>query len=51
MTSQEWDFARNELTPAQVTSRSGQVVWWVNAARGSWAQKIDERTDPRLNPK
>ena len=51
MISQEWDLARNELTPGQVTSRSDQVVWWVNAVRGSWAQKIDERTDTRLNPK
>ena len=51
MTSQEWDFAKNDLNPAQVTSRSHQVVWWVNAVRGSWAQTISERTDPRVNPK
>ncbi|KAA6421694.1 MAG: hypothetical protein FRX49_08305 [Trebouxia sp. A1-2] len=51
MTAQEWDFAKNDLTPAQVTSRSGQVVWWVNAVRGSWAQVINERTDPRLKMK
>ena len=50
-TSLEWDFAKNDLTPAQVTSRSTQVVWWANAVRGSWAQKIDERTDPRCNPR
>ena len=50
MISQEWDFAKNHQTPAQVTSRSNQVVWWVNAVRGSWAQKVDERTDPRCNP-
>jgi len=48
MTSQEWDFAKNDLNPAQVTSRSHQVVWWVNAVRGSWAQAISDRTDPRL---
>jgi len=51
MISQEWDFAKKDLTPAQVTSRSTQVVWWANAVRGSWAQRIDERTDPRLNPR
>ncbi len=51
MVSAEWDFARNDLTPAQVTSQSHQVVWWVNSMRGSWAQQINERTKPRLNPK
>jgi len=47
----EWDFARNDLAPAQVTSRSGQLVWWDNPVRGSWAQRIHERTNPRANPK
>jgi len=47
----EWDFARNDLTPAQVTSRSGQVAWWATHVRGSWAQKISERTDSRHWPK
>jgi len=51
MVSSEWDFARNDMTPAQVTSRSHQVVWWVNSVRGSWAQKIGDRTDPRRNVK
>ncbi len=51
MISQEWDFAENNLTPAQVTSRSGHVAWWVNAVRGSWAQRINGRTDPRCNPR
>ncbi len=49
MISQEWDFAKNDLTPAQVTSKSHQVVWWLNAVRGSWAQAIKHRT--RHNPK
>ncbi len=49
--SECWDFARNDMTPAQVTSRSPQVVWWVNAVRGSWAQRISEHTDPHFNPK
>jgi len=49
--SSEWDFARNDLTPAQVMSRSDQLVWWENPLRGSWVQRINERTDPRCNPK
>ncbi|KAA6421208.1 MAG: hypothetical protein FRX49_08907 [Trebouxia sp. A1-2] len=49
--ARQWDFARNDLTPAQVTSRSGQLVWWENPVRGSWMQKINARTDSRLNPK
>ncbi|DBA82282.1 TPA: hypothetical protein ACH3X2_000550 [Trebouxia sp. C0005] len=51
MVSSEWDFARNDLTPAQVPSRSDQLVWWVNSVRGSWVQQISGRTDPRLKPK
>ena len=47
----EWDFAKNDLTPAQVTSRSDQLGWWENPVRGSWVQRIGDRTDPRLNPK
>ncbi len=49
--SSEWDFARNDLTPAQVTSRSDKLVWWENAVRGSWVQRINHRTDPRRSPK
>ena len=51
MIASEWDFARNDMTPAQVTAWSHQVVWWVNSVRGSWAQKIGDRTDPRRNVK
>jgi len=47
----EWDFARNDMTPADVTSRSGQVVWWKNDKRGSWQQCIAERTEPRDKPR
>ncbi len=50
MVSSEWDFARNDLMLAQVTSRSHQVVWWVNSVRGSWAQHKNG-THPHLNPK
>ncbi len=51
MVSSEWDFARNDLTPAQVTSQSHQVIWWVNPVRGTWAQAVRGRTDSRWNPK
>ncbi len=45
--SSEWDFAMNDKTPADVTLRSNQVVWWKNTVRGSWQQRINDRTDPR----
>ncbi len=51
MIASEWDLVKNDLTPAQVTSRSCQLVWWENSVRGSWMQKINDRTDPRVNPK
>ena len=45
----EWDFARNEGSPADFTLKSNQVVWWRNDRRGSWKQCIAERTNPRRN--
>ncbi len=51
MVSAEWDFARNDLTPAQVTSRSHRVAWWVNSVRGSWVQTVRGRTNSQWNPK
>ena len=47
----EWDFARNALTPAQVTAWSHQLVWWERPVRGSWVQRICDRTDPRFSLK
>ena len=49
--SSEWDYAKNDMTPADVTTRSHLVVWWKNYVRGSWLQRIAERTDPRGKPK
>ena len=43
----EWDFARNDGLPADFTSGSGQAVWWENASRGSWKQRIYQRTSAR----
>ena len=45
--SSEWDFAMNDKTPDDVTSRSCQVVWWQNNVRDSWQQCICDRTKPR----
>ena len=47
----EWDFAKNDGSPADVTLRSHQVVWWRNASRGSWKQQVHERTDFRSSAK
>ena len=47
----EWDFAKNDESPADVTLRSHQVVWWSSASRGSWKQRINDRTDSRLPAK
>ena len=43
----EWDFAKNDRSPADVTLRSHEVVWWSSASRGSWKQRINDRTDFR----
>ena len=40
----EWDFAKNDRSPADVTAKSNQAVWWRNAIRGSWQQHIYQRT-------
>ena len=47
----EWDFAKNDGSPADVTSKSHQLVWWSNDSRGSWKQHIYQRTDSRLPAK
>ena len=40
----EWDHERNEKIPADYSARSAAVVWWRSAKRGSWQQRIYERT-------
>ncbi|DBA82272.1 TPA: hypothetical protein ACH3X2_000540 [Trebouxia sp. C0005] len=42
--SSEWDFGMNDMTPGDVTLRSHQEVWWKNDVRGSWKQRISDRT-------
>ena len=39
----EWDFAKNEGTPADHTAHSAYVAWWTSPTRGSWQQSIVER--------
>ena len=49
--SSEWDYAKNDMTPGDVTTRPKQVAWWKNNVRGSWQQRIGQRTEPRGKPK
>jgi len=42
--SLEWDAAKNDGMPADVTSSSHKVVWWKDEQRGSWMQSIEQRT-------
>ena len=45
----EWDFARNDGSPAGFSWSINHVVWWSNDVRGSWKEGINQRTDPRRN--
>ena len=49
LVSSEWEIGMNDMTPADVTMRSNKVVWWKNNVRGSWQQRITDRTEPRLD--
>ena len=44
----EWDFTKNEDQPSDYTARSHHPAWWVTPQHGSWQQRIDSRTDPKL---
>lgn len=46
-----WDLIRNQGSPAAVTSGSGQAVWWKRSGRGSWKQRICDRTYSRSSAK
>ena len=39
----EWDFSKNDTTPADHTASTQAVVWWLLPGR-SWRQSIDQRT-------
>ncbi|KAL3150082.1 hypothetical protein ABBQ38_013426 [Trebouxia sp. C0009 RCD-2024] len=43
----EFDVDNNGFAPSQITARSQKKVWWRNAKRGSWRQRVVERTDRR----
>ena len=44
----EFDVERNVLALSEVTAKSGKVVWWRNVQRGSWSQRVDDRTKKHL---
>ena len=44
----EWDYSKNQGKPSDYTARSNCPVWWVSSRHGSWEQRVDSRTDPRL---
>jgi hypothetical protein len=39
----QWDFMKNELSPAQLTAGSGAIVWWVCDKDHSWSAEIKGR--------
>ena len=46
-TAAEFDVDKNGFVPSEITARSGKVVWWRTAKRGSWRQAVEDRTDRR----
>ena len=40
----EWDYDRNEATPADYAAQSNKKVWWYNSKRGSFQSTIGNRT-------
>ena len=39
----EWDYAKNNIDPAQITAGSGQKVWWICTQSHSWEAQIHSR--------
>ena len=46
----EWDYTRNEGTPADYAAQSQGKVWWYNSQRGSFEARIKARTRPKKTP-
>ena len=44
----EFDVDKNGFAPSEVRAKFNKEVWWRNAKRGSWMQRVDARTDNRL---
>jgi hypothetical protein len=40
---QEWDYTRNDKTPAEYTSKSNQKVWWRCLEGHEWEYRISDR--------
>lgn len=36
----QWDYAKNELTPQQVTAGSGKTVWWICETTGKSYERV-----------
>ncbi|KAL3150078.1 hypothetical protein ABBQ38_013423 [Trebouxia sp. C0009 RCD-2024] len=43
----EFDVDKNGFALSEITARSQKKVWWRNAKRGSWRQRVLDRTDRR----
>ncbi|KAL3143757.1 hypothetical protein ABBQ32_003588 [Trebouxia sp. C0010 RCD-2024] len=43
----EFDVCKNGFAPSEITPKSDKKVWWRNAKRGSWRQRVLQRTDRR----
>ena len=46
----EFDEDKNGFGPSEVTAHSHKVVWWRTVERGSWRQKVHDRTIYKLYP-
>jgi len=47
----EWDYARNEGSPADYSAFSNRQAWWLNSRKGSFRQMIRDRTTLALTAK
>ena len=41
----EWDYEKNELSPSQVTLKSGKMIWWKCKHGHSWQAKVHSRSN------
>ena len=49
--AREWNFKKNEnLTPTDVTARSGKKVWWIAACGHEWQATINSRFSGKSCP-
>lgn len=41
----EWDDEKNDLTPSQVTLKSGKMIWWKCKDGHSWEARVESRSN------